>query len=320
MRKSFNLTTHSDDIRRFADQADFEAFMEGFDGVELLYMGPDRAGIIPTGKVLGLHLSFPSYWLDFWRQDEPALRQEFGSLAAAAAYYGGDDPQLLCEHLQEELRIARQYGAEYLVFHGADCSVAEAFTQSYRHSDAEVIDGVCDLLNQAFGAEDGPWLLVENLWHSGFRFTEPQLTQRLLSGLRYPKKGIMLDTGHLAHTNRQLRRPEEAAAYIRQRLAEHGELCRYIKGVHLNLSLTGAYAESVMAAPPRLAADYPTRCGQLFRHIFQQDQHQPFLCPKVAELIRDIDPSYLTYEFITESRRQQQEYLSAQRQVLSGLY
>lgn len=80
---------------------------------------------------------------------------------------------------------------------------------------------------------------MENLWWPGFTFTSPQMTQKLMDGIHYEKKGIMLDTGHLLHTNLDLRNQREGIAYIQKQLEEHGELCSWIKGIHLNQSLTG---------------------------------------------------------------------------------
>ena len=37
MKTSVNSTTCEDDVARFADQADFERFLEGFDGVDLVF-------------------------------------------------------------------------------------------------------------------------------------------------------------------------------------------------------------------------------------------------------------------------------------------
>lgn len=322
MKTLFNLTSCREDLARYADRQDLLRDLAGFDGLELMDLGPDPRGILPPGKIIGLHTSFPNYWLDFWRGDEAALLREFGSMEVCQDYYGGLDPQLLAENLRRQLAQAKAHGAEYMVFHGADCSIEETFTQRYAHSDEEVIQGICELLNQVFPAdmEDGPLLLIENLWHAGFHFTEPEKTELLLSGLNYPRKGLMLDTGHLMHTKRDLRSPEEAVAYIRRRVEEHGPLCRYIRGIHLNLSLTGDYTESVMAQPPALAADMQTRYGQLFQHIFRQDQHRPFLCGELKGLLRQIRPDYLIFEFISESREQMQEYLAAQREVLTGLW
>ena len=46
------------------------------------------------------------------------------------------------------------------------------------------------------------------------------------------------------------------------------------------------------------------------------DQHKPFTCAGVRELIKRIDPDYLTYEFISNNREEHMELLLQQRQAL----
>ncbi len=49
---------------------------------------------------------------------------------------------------------------------------------------------------------------------AGFTFTEPELTRRLLDGIRAERKGIMLDIGHLMNCDTSLRTLEEGADYV----------------------------------------------------------------------------------------------------------
>ena len=72
------------------------------------------------------------------------------------------------------------------------------------------------------------------------------MTKRLLSQVHYQKKGIMLDTGHLMHMNLELKTQDEAVDYILEKVAEHGNLASYIKGMHLNQSITGAYVKTLI--------------------------------------------------------------------------
>lgn len=317
MKTSFNFTTSVEDTQRFSSQADFLSFMEGFDGVELMQFEEDERRIIPENRVIGLHMSFFPYWLDFWRGDWEAVRREFDSLENAFAVYGGDSREAVLRRYRKDLEYAHRWGAEYVVFHVSDATVAESFRMEYRHSDEEVIDGTIELLNELFADEDGSIaLLMENLWQPGLRFTRPAMTKRLLDGVRYPNKGIMLDTGHLLHTCLELRTQEEGLAYIHRLLDEHAKLCRHIRGVHLNQSLTGEYCKQAMANPPDLSGSYAERSEKMFWHAFSVDKHLPFTCDGVGELIQRISPQYLTFELISESRAQHRAYLDRQRQAL----
>ena len=58
MKRTFNLTTYSDDLDRYRDRADLLSALRGFDGLELMHCGEDVRGIIPPEKIEGVHLFF----------------------------------------------------------------------------------------------------------------------------------------------------------------------------------------------------------------------------------------------------------------------
>ena len=320
MKTMFNLTTDPSDLDRFQSRDDLLALMEDFDGVELLSYEPDRRGLIPHSRIIGLHMCYYPYWLDFYNGDQTAWLREFGSVENCLDYYGSTTPDVMLARFQKDLEYAKLYGAEYVVFHVSDASVEESFTRSCRHTDAEVIDASCEILNTIFSSQDGSLaLLVENLWLPGLTFTDPAMTKRLLDGITYPNKGIMLDTGHLLHTNTGLRTLEDGIAYIHGMLDLHANLVDGIRGIHLNQSLTGAYAERMKTRPPSPDASYAERTMHSFRHAQAVDKHRPFTHPGVRELIKRIDPEYLTYEFISQDLDDLRTKLAIQRTALSSL-
>ena len=314
MKTMFNLTTDPEDMRRFRDSSDLLALMDGFDGVELLCFEPAPEGIIPPGRVIGLHMCFFPYWLDLYNMDKPALFREFGPETECRKYYSGSSPDALFRRFRSDIENAKGYGAEYVVFHVSDASIEESFTRAYRHKDAEVIDAACEILNALFADEDGTLiLLLENLWQPGLTFTDPEMTKRLLDGIDYPNKGIMLDTGHLLHTNTKLRTHEEGLMYIHEMLDRHEGLADAVRGVHLHQSLTGVYSERMMALPPPKDAPYAERNMQAFFHACAVDKHEPFTCPGVRGLIERISPEYLTYEFFSKDAQDLRAKLAIQK-------
>ena len=100
-------------------------------------------------------------------------------------------------------------------------------------------------------------------------------------------------------------------------LDRHGELCRAIRGVHLQQSLTGAYVKRIAKHPPELAPDYAGRSYQLFEYVFRADQHKPFTAPGVPGLIERIAPEYLTFEFISNDLPQLRRMLHRQQTVFA---
>ena len=314
MKRTFNLTTYSDDLDRYRDRDDLISALSGFDGVELMHCGPDVRGIVPREKIVGVHLIFFPYWYDFYTGDLAACERNLGGPETIRALYGGDTPDALIEAYRRDIALARAEGAEYVVFHVSDCADEELFTLKYRHTSEEIVAAAVDLLNKLFPEPDGDLvLLLENLWHPGLTLTEPEVTRRLLSGVHYRNKGILLDTGHLMHTDLSLRTQEEALKELYLRVEEQGEAVRKaIRGIHLHQSLTGAYMAAVAAHPPILFIDPIKRMEQVYTHAFTCDQHRPFTCPGVREFIRWIDPEYLTFEFISSSRMEQEAMLKEQ--------
>lgn len=321
MKTLFNITTSEDDVDRFESSADFEEMLNPqFDGVELMYYGEDERQIIPKDKVVGYHMQFFPAWLDFWVGNEERLFKEFDTRENWERYYGGTGREGIIGRLKEDLNMAHKYGAEYVVFHVSESTVEEAFTWNYHYSDEEVVDATAELLNELFKDEDGRTaLLLENLWQPGLQMTQPEITKRLLDQIEYPNKGIMLDTGHLLHTNTGLKTQEEGISYIQQILDEHGELCQHIRGVHLNQSLTGEYCESTKNHPPKMEPTFAGRYNQMFFHAFAADKHEPFTGEGVKELIERIAPEYLTFEFITADNAQHRRYLEQQLKALGRI-
>lgn len=316
MKTLFNITTSEDDLQRFESANDLETMMDGFDGVELMYYGEDEKKIIPKEKVLGLHMHFFPFWVDFWRGNEPALYKEFDTREVWEQCYGGPDKEALIRRFKKDLECAHQYDVEYVVFHVSDASIEESFTWKYHHTDEEIVDAAAELINELFKGEDGKIaLLLENLWQPGLKFTDPKITKRLLDQIKYPNKGIMLDTGHLLHTDTQIKTQEEGIAYIHRMLDAHGVLCKYIRGMHLNQSLTGDYCEDTKKNPPPMRETYQERYNQMFFHAFAVDKHEPFTCAGVKEMVDRINPEYLTFEFITADNAQHRAYLKQQLQV-----
>ena len=317
MKSLFNLTTDAYDLLRFRDSTDMENALAGFDGLELMVCGPDDRDILHPGFVEGLHMSLFGCWLDFWNGDRSAVLKEFDTEENVRSCFGGTNPMALVRKFREDLDHAEAYGAEYVVFHVSDCTTEEVFTRRFRHTDREVIRGACQILNLLFeDRQTGPMLLLENLWYPGLDFTNPEMTELLMDGIRYPNKGIMLDTGHLLHTDWTIRTQQEGLAYIHRQLDAHGDLVKWVRGVHLNQSLTGEYMRRIAAHPPEMKDTYQERQWQLLEYVIRSDAHKPFTCSGIEDLIRRIDPDYLVFEFITRNRAEHRQALWIQQQAL----
>ena len=317
MLLSFNITTSADDMDRFETRDDVLDHMRGFDGVELMWFGDDER--ITPDMVSGVHLSCLTTWYDFWTGNEEALLREFGDLQTVEMVYGSLDPHSLVDHYRRNMEVAHRYGAKYVVFHVAEATAEETLTFRCHHTSAQIIDANCDLLNEVFADEDGSIaLMLENLWYPGLMLLEPVMTRRLFEGVRYANKGIMFDTGHLMHTDFSIRTQEQGLTYINRciDMNEQAGLLPLFRGMHLHQSTTGEFCQSLRDNPLQLGDTYGKRIEQVFTNVFKIDQHRPFTCPGVADMISRLPLEFLTWEFITSSREQHGEFLAAQRAAL----
>ena len=195
--------------------------------------------------------------------------------------------------------------------------MTELFTYTFSHTDEEVVDYTAELVNDLLDGKGYEFdFLMENLWWPGLTLTRPEITRRLLDQIHYPKKGIMLDTGHLMHTNLELAAQEEAVDYILDMVRAHSDMIPYMKGIHLNQSLTGQYVKDLLKKRDEMPKTHKERVNACYEHVFQIDGHFPFTTPRVREIIEAVAPDYLTYELITSDREEHEEKLLRQCEAL----
>lgn len=319
MKTVMNITTCQEDTDRYRDRDDLWAFCRGFglDGLEVLEVGSDARGLIEPRDVVGVHLKYYSGWMDLWRGNRERLMQEYDSAENLRAVYGGEDRSALVEAYRRNLRFANAMQPEYLVFHVSECTMAESMRHVYHYTDEQVCDGAVELLNEVVGQIEGePWLLLENLWYRGLTMERPEIVRRLLDGVRYPKVGVMLDTGHLMHTNRRLSTIDQAVDYIHRILDRYDDL-RFIRGVHLHQSLTGAFAEACIADWAPMEGTYQQRLWDVMGRIFRIDTHKPFQSSRVQELLDRLPAlEFLCLEQISSSRQEHAANLAEQLRYL----
>lgn len=292
----------------------------GCHGVEAIWAMTPIPAEFPRKLAVGYHLTFFTDWLDLYRDDRRMLLEKYGSLEEARRFYGGLGPEFLLEVYRSDLARAKALGSKYVVFHVSDVSIEEGYTYRWRHSPEEVIDAAAEIVNILLGDEETDFdFLLENLWWPGFTMTDPALTGRLLEGVRCPKKGIMLDTGHLMNTNTGLATQAEGAAYIHKMLDAHGSLCQYIRGLHLHQSLSGNYVRANTGVlPPDLPRDCIEQYCVNYRHIQRIDRHQPWTVPEAASIVERIQPDYLTHELSADNLAARRQAILQQRRALGA--
>ncbi|MBR5070633.1 MAG: TIM barrel protein [Oscillospiraceae bacterium] len=287
----------------------------GLDGIEGIADPGSLDGSFPTSMLSGYHMVFYPDWLDFYRQNMPELLRKFGSMETVERFYLGRSPEDLMKQFRDDLNYALSMNTPYVVFHVSDVSIEEGYTYRWLHTDREVLDGAIEFINELLhGIEPTFDFLVENQWWPGFTFTDPHKTEYMLSGIGYPRTGIMLDTGHLLNTQTKLHTQAEGIEYILDKVRMHGELKKKILGMHFHQSISGAYVrKNTGRLPDDLPADYFEAFSVNYSHIQKIDRHLPWTDPGCVRIIDEVCPLYLTHELSSGPHRSQ--LAAAKRQI-----
>ena len=229
----------------------------------------------------------------------------------------GDSFEAVYSMIESQLDFAHNIGAEYVVMHVCEIGTTEVLTNKLHYSDREVITAMCEITNRLF--KDKPYtfkLLFENMWWRGFSFTNLEMTKYLLENTEYQNKGIMLDTGHLLHTNKKLATWDDACDYIEHMLNLHSDFVPYIKGLHLHGTLNGKWAEEFYTNPPQIKKDFWERFAQSYEYVFKVDAHKPFESERINDIIARISPEYINFEFETKTMEDKKVYIEIQNKYL----
>ena len=289
----------------------------GLDGIEFMLCAPWDRTLFPPAYIKGVHLLFWPTWVDFWRGDRSALMAEFGSEDKVRGYYGSLNVADWVEGWRDNLRRAADCQPQYLVFHVAHNCTSEMYTRVFSVTDEDVIHATIELVNAIAGEiPRGCKLLFENLWWPGLTFQKPQLAAELLECVRYPDTGFMLDMGHLMNTNLYLQSEAEGAAYVQKIYHELGEVGKYVYGIHLHQSLSGAYTREMMRR--HVGWKTPLDWQTAMDYVMHVDQHQPFHTDAARRIVETVQPMYLVHEFQHRSHASLIQNVRIQRGALGS--
>jgi len=320
-----NISNSLYDLEKYGGQWDqFEEFLNKhkLDGIELILYKDRYLDKIDPKHLIGLHLRYFPTWLEFYNNDQKALLEMYDSKEAIKDYYGGLKPNALVDVFKKEYTSAKELGVEYMVYHVGHVTNADAFSFEFDYTDQAVLDATADLVNQAFNQDSDIHLLFENLWWPGMNLLDQEKTKNFLDKINYKKKGIMLDLSHLMITNPNLKTPREATDYILEKIHELGELKEYIKGIHLNMSLSGEYIKEdhlIKYKDISKMANGFEKYQKIVDHIKRIDQHLPYNDSSIHEIITLVNPEYIVFEFSAKSYEEIDEYIHEQNKTLNRL-
>ena len=294
------------------------------DGIEVDLRNIRELKKLPSPRISGAHLSLGASWFDFWRQDRQALLYQFGSEAGINARYGTLDRDEWLEGWRQKIDGARAAGARYLVLPVSEVKPWETYTWQFGTNDTDVAAAAVEVVNELIARMPADMtILFANKWWPGLRLLDKQIAARLIHGVKHPNIGFMLDTGHLMNTNQNLKTEVESVEYILAVLRKLGPYGRYIRGVHLNCSLSGEYVQRKQKQGDGGAGGK----AELAAHLVHIDEHRPFRVPAVKRIIYAVRPELLVHHFRAELicdwerkiRRQQEALLSPAERRRQGV-
>lgn len=322
--KSMNFPVYDEMQERYKDKADLISSYSkgGLNGLEIIMAGDRDENLITPDMVNGVHLFFHSFWMDFWLGNHDRLDKIFDSRQQWIEYYGGMEKEAYLKAIEKDLDYAHDIGAKYVVFHVSEVTPEETMTYKSIYSDDEVIEAALEVINSVL--KDKPYtfdFLVENLWWAGFNLKNPEITKKLINGIEYPHKGILIDTGHAMNNNWDIKTPEEGVKYIHGLLDCHEregvDITTWIKGMHLHMSLGGDCARrKAEEGCDYSATPFYEQFRLSYAHAREIDQHIPFIAEGIKELVERINPDYLTMEFQPDTREEYEEYIERQAKAL----
>lgn len=318
MKKLMCITTNAYDRAQYRDTDDLEQFFRGLgmDGLEAFLLDHEMEEILEPDMVVGFHLPFHNCWVDFWKGNEDRLLKEYDTWERVEQLFGGRTKERYIEKRKRELCTVNRYHPEYVVCHVSECTAYEAVFGEFQYSDREVIKAAAEYINSWIGELEGePWLLLENLWHSGLTLQKPEIALELLESINYQRKGFLLDTGHLMHCNTEITTPDEGVEYILEILNRYPDPTVF-RGIHLHQTLSGEVIRTQRRRKMDDTGSYEERQEKFFPMVYEVDAHRPFQSERIEEILSLAKPEYLVYELISSNRAEYQILVEEQNRYL----
>ena len=293
----------------------------GIDGLDGVWIPTEKNPSLPRDMLLGSHVFMRPDWLDFVQDNKKELRRRIGTKEQVRQAYGGNAEQIMLNWMFS-IHDAIQSGARFVSLDIFNVTYEECQSYEWRHDDEAVMKAAATLINLILRNVEPTFdFLVENTWWPGFRFTEPEKTEFLLSRIEYPRKGIMLNTSRLMNTNPALRTQEEGVEYICDKIKEHGELAKSILGLRLSQSLSGEWVDQLIRtdnATKQITGlpDFEQAEDIIHYNIGIVDQRLPWTVPEAAKIVEAVKPNYLVHSPRIDAKHPE---LSAVRQQISAL-
>ncbi len=323
MQWILNVSTHQSDLETLAydwENARQLMLKHQFDGFELYPVDGYDFSLIPADLIRGVHLRFFPIMDPLWHGKRARLLEIFGDEETLVHFYGGSDREAVIEVYRRQLDLAHDFGAQYAVFHAAQCEFEHIYQWNCPWRWQETIDMCAEIINAVmprtkFRGE----ILFENLWWPGsLRLDSPGEIERLIDKTAYARCGIVLDTGHILNKNQSIHSERAGIDYLLETVDNLGAGKSLIRAVHLTRSLSAEYVlqSRTIVDPFKDAHSFWERFVITHQHVMKIDQHDPFEDTAVGGLFDLIDPEFVVFEFSYGDMDEWHQKIIRQRRAL----
>jgi hypothetical protein len=318
MEHLFSVSAYTFDLDEYGGP--FEAVKKikdaGADGIELL------TGYFDPGadlNAVGVHLPYATDWYSAWTGDTGYIDMVNDENIRYRSY--GRNKNEIIGTVRDAMVHASSVRPAYGVFHASNTRMDEVMGFSYRDKNEDVLYAVADLMNNAvkdFPDGEPPFrILFENLWWPGLTMIDGSGYRTLADRLKFNNWGLCLDTGHLMNRLGDCREERKSIDAVLRTIGSYpNDMTGKIDLVHLHMSLSADYREECIRYPKGFTVMNDTEMiSEAYEHVCKIDQHRPFTDVMCTEIVRTLDPKYVTHEISAPSASEKLSGFAKQRQL-----
>ena len=269
--------------------------VEGFELFTLVDPVPEKF-IVP--EVVSVHLPYAIDWRSAWEG-----RHYEGAPEDLTYFTFGYDRDEMVDTVHRMIDVASVVRPAYGVVHAGNTDLRQVLHKRHESDNLKVLSEFCELMNRAVssfpGGEPPYTLAFENLWWEGLTLRDPREWELMERELEFSNWGFTLDTGHMLNTSDHASEEGEAIDELIRIVSEYPQEMRdRIVAMHVQMSLTSEFRSTIVSEGRGEGESWDSFMKRAFRRASEIDEHRPFSDPRIAEVVRIVDPGYVNHELL----------------------